>query len=423
MPEMNLPVHWKTARLGDVTDIFKGGTPKRSVEKYFRGDIPWAIPTDITALDSALYIDDTDTHISEEALGKSAARLLPAGTVLLTSRATIGETAITTIPMATNQGFANFMCKEMLLNVYLAYYLRYVKKRLIDLAHGSTFKEITKGTLLNVEIPLPPLPEQRAIAHVLQAIQEAKAARQRELALERERKAALMDHLFSHGTKGEPRKQTEIGEIPESWEVVELGDYSELITKGSSPKWQGFDYCDEGIYFVRSQNIGLGRLELNEIAYLPKEFNEKEKKSILQKNDLLINIVGASIGRAAVANDIIEGGNVNQAVAIARLKQEIEPFFVMTFLLTLDGQFQLHKQKKDIARANLSLQDIKNLLIPLPSVSEQTETVEILRACDTKIAALEQEAERLDELFHAMLDELMTGKRSAVPLIDSELPN
>ena len=74
------------------------------------------------------------------------------------------------------------------------------------------------------QIPLPPLPEQRAIAHVLQTIQEAKSTRQRELALERERKAALMDYLFSYGTKDEPRKQTEIGEIPESWEVVRLGE-------------------------------------------------------------------------------------------------------------------------------------------------------------------------------------------------------
>ncbi len=276
--------------------------------------------------------------------------------------------------------------------------------------------------LREFSVVCPPLPEQRAIAHVLRTIQEAKAARQREIELERERKAALMDYLFSRGTKGESRKQTEIGEIPESWEVVELGNCSELITKGSSPKWQGFNYCDEGIYFVRSQNVGLGRLELNEIAYLPKGFNKKEKKSILKKNDLLINIVGASIGRAAVVNDIVEGGNINQAVAIVRLKQGVEPFFVMTFLLTAGGQFQLHKQKKDIARANLSLQDISNLLIPLPSVSEQAETVKILQACDTKIAALEQEAERLDELFHAMLDELMTGKRSAVPLIDAELP-
>ena len=315
---------------------------------------------------------------------------------------------------------------EVLAPFFLNLIFRFYRNRGIFIALASRAvgqSSINQSRMKSLIIPLPSLPEQRAIAHVLQTIQEAKAIRQREIELERERKAALMDYLFSHGTKGEPCKQTAIGEIPESWEVVELGNYSELITKGSSPKWQGFDYCDEGIYFVRSQNVGSGRLELNEIAYLPEEFNKKEKKSILKKNDLLINIVGASIGRAAVADDIIEGGNVNQAVAIARLKQGIEPFFVMTFLLTLGGQFQLHKQKKDIARANLSLQDIKNLLIPLPPISEQTETVEILQSFDTKIAALEGETKRLGELFHAMLDELMTGKRSAVSLIDSELPN
>ena len=81
-----------------------------------------------------------------------------------------------------------------------------------------------KSKVLNYkmpEFPLPPLPEQRAIAHILQTIQEAKSTRQREIELERECKATLLDHLFSHGTKGEPRKETEIGEIPESWEVVQ----------------------------------------------------------------------------------------------------------------------------------------------------------------------------------------------------------
>ena len=88
------PKDWEVRKLGEVTDIFKGGTPKRSIERYFQGDIAWATPTDITKLNGALYIDDTETHISEEALGKSSARLLPPGTVLWTSRATIGKIAI-----------------------------------------------------------------------------------------------------------------------------------------------------------------------------------------------------------------------------------------------------------------------------------------------------------------------------------------
>ena len=208
-------------------------------------------------------------------------------------------------------------------------------------------------------------------------------------------------------TKDKLRKQTEIGEIPESWKVVELGCYSKLITKGSSPKWQGFDYCDKGILFVRSQNVGLGQLELEEIAYLPKEFNKKEEKSILQKNDLLINIVG-SIGRAALADDIVEGGNVNQAVAIARLKQGVEPFFVMAFLLTLAGQLQLHRQKKVIARANLSLQDIKNLLIPLPPLPEQRAIAHVLQSIQEAKAARQREIELERERKAALMDYLFS---------------
>ena len=402
MREMNLPVHWKPARLGEVADIFKGGTPKRSVEKYFRGDIPWAIPTDITALDSALYIDDTNTHISEEALGKSAARLLPAGTVLLTSRATIGETAIATVPIATNQGFANFVCKEMLLNVYLAYYLRYVKNRLINLAHGSTFKEITKGTLLNVEIPLPPLPEQRAIAHVLQTIQEARAARQRELALERERKAALMDYLFSYGTKGEPRKQTEIGEIPESWETTRLGDIVKLKSGLSRPKDMQNNPNLELTVPVYGGNGVLG--------YTSKEFSEQRL--------LVIGRVGAYCGCVHIA----EAPNwITDNALYSERWFNIE--ISLDFLAEQLNHLNLNRLQRKGGQPLITQSIVHELKIPLPPLLEQCAIAEILQAFDTKIIALEGETARLNELFHAMLDELMTGKRSAVSLIDAELPN
>ena len=416
MPEMNLPTHWKTARLEEVTDIFKGGTPKRSVEKYFQGNIAWAIPTDITALDSALYIDDTDTHISEEALGKSAARLLPTGTVLLTSRATIGETAITTVPMATNQGFANFICRDTLLNVYLAYYLRYIKRRLMDLAHGSTFKEITKGTLLNVEIPLPPLPEQRAIAHVLQTIQESKAARGRELTLERERKAALMDHLFSYGTKAEPRKQTEIGEIPESWEVVRLAELCSKITDGTH---RTPTYVNAGVPFLRVVDIQSTKIDWENVKWIPKhEHEELIKRCKPEKGDVLLSKNG-TIGKTKVV-DWEEEFSIFVSLCLLKVKHESLNNVYLAEFLTSNGLPQIQKRGKKMTVTNLHLVEIRELLIPLPPVPEQQKIAETLRIFDTKIAALEQETARLDELFHAMLDELMTGQRSAVPLIDVE---
>ena len=413
MNNLNLPEHWEMQRLGEVADIFKGGTPKRSVEEYFQGDIPWAIPSDITALGTALYIHDTVTHISEEALGKSAARLLPAGTVLLTSRATIGETAIPTVPMATNQGFANFLCKEMLLNTYLAYYLRYIKQRLKDLATGSTFKEITKGTLLNVEIPLPSLPEQRSIAAVLAAIQEAKFARQKEIALERERKAALMDTLFSHGTKGEPRKQTDIGEIPESWEVVRLGSVAE-ITMGQSPK--GDSYNTDGI----GEPLINGPAEFGPKHPIPVQWTNKPTK-LCKDGDVLFCVRGNTTGRMNIAD---QRYCIGRGIAAIHEKTQISDTLFIRHLLEYE-RFSLYRIAIGGGSTfpNISTIHLKNYLVALPPLPEQRAIANVWEAIDNNTTALEREVKHLDELFHATLEELMTGKRSAAPLIAVHLSN
>ena len=172
-----------------------------------------------------MYIDDTETHITEEALNNSAAILLPIGTVLLTSRATIGDTAINTVPMATNQGFANFVCHENLSNVFLAYYLKYIKKKLNDLASGSTFKEITKGTLVNIEIPFLQLEEQRAIAETLSDVDGLINALDALIAKKRAIKQATMQQLLT----GKTRLPGFSGE----WETKQLGEIASFF-KGSS---------------------------------------------------------------------------------------------------------------------------------------------------------------------------------------------
>ena len=258
----------------------------------------------------------------------------------------------------------------------------------------------------------PPLPEQRRIAHVLSTIQRAIAAQENLIAAARETKRSLMQRLFTYGPGPDPAptKETEVGEIPEHWEVVRFQDWTTLVTKGSSPKWQGFDYCEKGIAFVRSQNVGSGVLDLTDIAYLPEAFNQKHRTSIIKKDDLLINIVGASIGRAALADSRIEGANLNQAVALVRLREGIESRFAMNFLLTESGLDQIHRQKKEIARANISLQDIKNFFLPFPPQYEQQEIAHILAAADHKIAAEQQRKAALESLFQSTLQQLMTGQ-------------
>jgi len=160
------PMGWPVAPLGDVCAIVGGGTPRRSNHAYFGGPIPWATPTDVTAL-SSLSIQRTAETITESGLRESSARLVPAGTVLLTSRATIGFTAIARAEMATNQGFANLTCGTRLLPEYLAVWLRLRRDRLIQLAGGTTFKEISKSTLKKIEVPLPEIKRQRRFANLI----------------------------------------------------------------------------------------------------------------------------------------------------------------------------------------------------------------------------------------------------------------
>ena len=244
-----LPKNWKTRTLGEVTDIFKGGTPKRNVERYFQGDIPWATPTDVTKLKGALYIDDTETHISKEALGKSAARLLPVGTVLLTSRATIGKVAIARVPIATNQGFANFLCKKEVNNLFLAYYLQSIANLLVSLGTGTTFLEVTKTTLLDVEIPLPPLETQRKIVTILGNYDDLIENITRRIKILEEMAQTIYREWFVEfrfpGHENVKMVESELGLIPQGWEVGKLGDLAEAVRRNIKPR----DVDQETPYF------------------------------------------------------------------------------------------------------------------------------------------------------------------------------
>lgn len=188
-----------------------------------------------------------------------------------------------------------------------------------------------------------------------------------------------------------------------NWPITTIGELTQIVTKGSSPNWQGFDYCDTGIRFVRSQNVGWGRLDLSDVAHLPVAFNEKEKKSVLKSGDVLLNIVGASIGRAAVATIEIEGGNVNQAVAVIRpLASKVSAQFLVCYLLSDKVQALIHSQTVDVARANLSLGQIRSLPISLPPMAEQTRIVaeverrlSVIEELEAVVSANLQRASRL----------------------------
>lgn len=151
-----IPEGWSVEPIGDVVDTFGGGTPSRSVDEYWaEGSIPWFTPTDLTRSKS-MFMSDTAARISDLGLAKSSAKLVPARSVLMTSRATIGVTAITSMAAATNQGFITCVPNQRLSEYHLYWWLAEMNERISQIASGATFKEISRGRFRQLPIAVPP---------------------------------------------------------------------------------------------------------------------------------------------------------------------------------------------------------------------------------------------------------------------------
>lgn len=166
-------------------------------------------------------------------------------------------------------------------------------------------------------------------------------------------------------------------DIPESWEWARLDDLTRLITKGSSPKWQGINYVEEGLLFVTSENVGVNTLIWDNKKYVEEQFNDLSPRSVLKKGDILTNIVGASIGRTAVY-DLTEPANINQAVCIIRLVDTDLLSYIQFYMNSPTAYKIMMSDKVDTARANISLTNIANFLIPLPPIAEQRRIIKKL---------------------------------------------
>lgn len=168
---MSIIHEWPMVKLGDISQVVSGGTPKTSEPSFWDGDVPWITPADL-GKNSGLAISGGEKFISQDGLKKSSAVLIPAGSVVLSSRAPIGHIAINTRPLATNQGCKSFVPTRDLDARYLAHYLIYIRGHLQQMGTGATFKELSRSRAQEIPVPLPPLPEQQRIADMLNASAE-----------------------------------------------------------------------------------------------------------------------------------------------------------------------------------------------------------------------------------------------------------
>lgn len=232
---------------------------------------------------------------------------------------------------------------------------------------GATRAKLTKGDASLIPIPLPPLPEQKRIAAILDKADAIRRKRQQAIQLADDFLRAVFLDMF-----GDPVTN------PKGWEVDALEQLSTRVTKGESPKWQGFEYGSEGVRFITSENVLWGSLD-ERMKYIPLEFHQKLKRSQVQEGDLLINLVGASVGRACLAELNGVPANINQAVSVTTLDHSrLLPEIALYQLLVPSMQRVLLGNVVDAARANISLADIRDLQMLVPPTDVQLAFLKVL---------------------------------------------
>jgi type I restriction enzyme S subunit len=403
-----LPADWQVVRLGEVAKMKQGKVlpTNRFTERGYpvfgaNGQIGWY--TEFTHEDSE---------------------------VLVTCRgATCGRINMTPPrSFVTNNAMVLTPKTASLLKPYLAYSLMYFSVE--TAVTGTGQPQITKATLSYCCIPLPPLSEQRAIAHVLRTVQEAKQASERVIAALRELKKSLMRYLFTYGPAPmqnvgaenfPPLQETEIGPIPEHWQVVRLGEVFEIQQgKSLSPKSR---MGSRKRPFLRTANVLWGYIDLSVVDEM--HFEEVEEKRLALKPGDLLVCEGGDIGRTA----IWEGQlplclYQNHLHRLRAVRPNAFPMFYMYWMQaawTLFGLYGGEGNKTTIP--NLSQSRLSSFPIPLPPLPEQREIARILQAVDRRIHAEEAYACALDDLFETLLHELMSGRKRVVEANhDSPLP-
>lgn len=419
-----VPENWVWVRLESVASWGSGGTPSRKHEEYYNGDILWIKTGEL----NNGWIYDTEEKITDEGLKKSSAKLFPPYSVLIAMYgATIGKVAILGVPATTNQACACAVCNQSLLYMYLFYYCISQKNVFIEKGKGGAQPNISQIILKQHPIPLPPLSEQQRIVERIEELfaklDEAKERLQEVVDSFAVRKAAILHKAFT----GELTKQwrLENGVSDESWEEKKGEEFFEYVTSGSRG-WAKY-YSDKGSIFVRMGNLNHGTIELDfsDIQYVELPDQVEGQRSKLQKNDILISIT-ADVGMIGLVREDMDA-YINQHVALARPKDNLYAEFLAWYFVSDVGLKQMQNKQRGATKIGLGLQDIRNIILKIPTLPEQHEIVRLIDALLARERAAQQAAEQAlasidlmkkSILARAFRGELSTNKASEASALE-----
>ena len=315
--------------------------------------------------------------------------------ILISVRAPIGALNIANCECCIGRGLAALTVNEdICARKYLWYVLSSKVDELNSKGTGSTFKAISKKTLAETEIPLPPLDIQRKIALVLDKVSDLIAKRRQQMDKLDEIVKARFVEMF-----GDPVRN------PMNWPVHRFSEYIEFLTSGSRG-WAKY-FSDNGEYFITIKNVKNCRITVADIQHVVPPNNAEAKRTKVQEGDLLISIT-ADLGRTGVVSKEIatHGGYINQHLTCIRIKKDyLNPLYVAYYMESEAGKAQFQSKNQSAVKAGLNFSSINSLLLSVPSLDLQNTFVTFVKQTEKTKTTISRSLDKLERLKKSLMQE------------------
>lgn len=400
-----IPKDWETFALGEIATTSSGTTPARNLaDRYYRnGTIHWVKTLDLNNSE----LECTNEQVTLVAVEETSLRPYPIGTVLVAMYGgfnQIGRTGLLRISAAVNQAITAIQPRASKLHSeYLLATLNFRVGYWKEVASSSRKDpNITSQDVRAFPISIPSLPEQRAIAAALSDVDALLAKLDALIAKKRDLKQAAMQQLLT----GKTRLPGFSGE----WVQRSIASFSAFVTKGATPTTYGFKWVSDGVIFLRSECVAADGLDLTQSMYISEAAHKVLIRGEVRPGDILITITG-NVGRIVTVNEKIDVGNINQHIARIRvIDTDVSSEFVSHWLSQPVVRHYYSTITTGQAYPQLSLKQVRETLVPLGAIDEQTAIATILSDMDAELVALEARRDKTRALKQGMMQELLTGR-------------
>ena len=427
-----LPKDWLRKEVRQLGQVVSGGTPSRDVPSYWNGDVSWVTPGEVSG-NKGKFLDETNERISKAGLLGSGANLLPVGSLLVTTRATLGARVINAVPMATNQGFKSIVFNVPADSDFYFHLFEKVQSELIRRASGTTFLEISGAEFGGIEVPSPSSGEKKVIAQILDALDVAIAHAEQFVAKLRAVKQGFLHDLLTRGIgpNGELRppqreapqlyKQSELGWIPREWDVRIFGELIDHVIdfRGRTPKKLGMDWGGGDILALSANNVQPGGIDTSREAYFGSEklYRKWMTSGPVCKGNVLLTME-APLGNVAQIPDEAKYILSQRVIALRFDPKIVLNDFAFWQMQSSDFHKAMICKSTGSTATGIQRAELIKLSFSVPPTAEQHMIAERMFAIEHRLSSELTALAKYKQKRFGLMDDLLTGKVRVTALVE-----